>query len=57
LSGGKKTLTVSVEEAEELIEMVKTRNLVLQVGDVERFNSSVIAAIPFINSPIKAATI
>ncbi|GHT49791.1 UDP-N-acetylglucosamine 3-dehydrogenase [Endomicrobiia bacterium] len=46
-----KPFTLNVREAEELIEIAKDRNLVLQVGHVERFNPAVIAAAPFINSP------
>jgi predicted dehydrogenase len=46
-----KPFTLNVAEAEELIEIAKSKNLVLQVGHVERFNPAIIAAAPFINSP------
>ncbi|MDR3195980.1 MAG: Gfo/Idh/MocA family oxidoreductase [Endomicrobium sp.] len=46
-----KPFTLNVAEAEELIEIAKFRNLVLQVGHVERFNPAIIAAAPFISSP------
>ncbi|MDR3306391.1 MAG: Gfo/Idh/MocA family oxidoreductase [Endomicrobium sp.] len=46
-----KPFTLNVAEAEELIEIAKSRNLVLQVGHVERFNPAIIAAVPFISSP------
>jgi predicted dehydrogenase len=46
-----KPFTINVIEAEELIKMAKNKNLVLQVGHVERFNPAVIAASSFINSP------
>jgi predicted dehydrogenase len=46
-----KPFTLSISEAEELIEIAKSKNLVLQVGHVERFNPAIIAAAPFINSP------
>ncbi|MDR1103776.1 MAG: Gfo/Idh/MocA family oxidoreductase [Endomicrobium sp.] len=46
-----KPFTLSVGEAEDLIEIAKSKNLVLQVGHVERFNPAIIAAAPFINSP------
>ncbi|MDR2860572.1 MAG: Gfo/Idh/MocA family oxidoreductase [Elusimicrobiota bacterium] len=46
-----KPFTLSVEEAQELIEISKRNNLILQVGHVERFNPAVIAAAPYINNP------
>jgi predicted dehydrogenase len=46
-----KPFTLNVAEAEELIEIAKSKNLVLQVGHVERFNPAIIAAVPFINKP------
>jgi predicted dehydrogenase len=36
-----KPLTERVEEAEEIIDLARTKNLVLQVGHVERFNPAV----------------
>lgn len=46
-----KPFTSTVEEAEELIALARQKNLILQVGHVERFNPAVIAAQPFINRP------
>jgi predicted dehydrogenase len=46
-----KPFTLNVTEAEKLIEIAKSKNLVLQVGHVERFNPAIIAAAPFIKSP------
>ncbi|MDR1926972.1 MAG: Gfo/Idh/MocA family oxidoreductase [Endomicrobium sp.] len=46
-----KPFTLSVKEAQILIEIAKVGNLVLQVGHVERFNPAVIAAAPFVNGP------
>ncbi|MFH1368268.1 MAG: Gfo/Idh/MocA family oxidoreductase [Elusimicrobiota bacterium] len=46
-----KPFTSTVKEAEELIEISKKKNLVLQVGHVERFNPAVIAAREFIQNP------
>jgi predicted dehydrogenase len=46
-----KPFTLNVAEAEELIEIAKSKNLVLQVGHVERFNPAIIAAAPFIKTP------
>jgi predicted dehydrogenase len=37
-----KPLTEKVEEAEELIELARRKNLVLQVGHIERFNPAVV---------------
>ncbi|GMO64824.1 MAG: Gfo/Idh/MocA family oxidoreductase [Endomicrobiia bacterium] len=46
-----KPFTLNLREAEELIEIARIKNLILQVGHVERFNPAVIAAVPFINNP------
>ncbi len=37
-----KPITVTVEEADELIEIAKQKNLILQVGHLERFNPAVL---------------
>jgi len=46
-----KPVTTSVADADELIELAQKRNLVLQVGHVERFNPAFVAAQPQIESP------
>jgi len=46
-----KPITVTLETANELIELAKERNLVLQVGFVERFNPAVISAKNYIYNP------
>ncbi|AKL97835.1 Gfo/Idh/MocA family protein [Endomicrobium proavitum] len=46
-----KPFTLDVAQAEELIEIAQKKNLVLQVGHVERFNPAIIAAAPFVNNP------
>jgi predicted dehydrogenase len=46
-----KPFTLNIAEAEELIEIAKSKNLILQVGHIERFNPAVMAAAPFINNP------
>lgn len=46
-----KPFTTTVKEAEELIALAQEKDLVLQVGHVERFNPAVIAARPFVKSP------
>ncbi|MDR2676848.1 MAG: Gfo/Idh/MocA family oxidoreductase [Endomicrobium sp.] len=46
-----KPFTLSIIEAEELIKISKNKNLILQIGHVERFNPAVIVASSFINNP------
>ncbi|MFC1501387.1 Gfo/Idh/MocA family oxidoreductase [Elusimicrobiota bacterium] len=46
-----KPFTSTVEEAEELIALAMKKNLVLQVGHVERFNPAVLGAQSYINRP------
>ncbi|MCL2485429.1 MAG: Gfo/Idh/MocA family oxidoreductase [Endomicrobia bacterium] len=46
-----KPFTLKIEEAEELIETAKNKNIILQVGHVERFNPAIIAAAPFVHNP------
>ncbi|OGS17825.1 MAG: hypothetical protein A2219_08195 [Elusimicrobia bacterium RIFOXYA2_FULL_50_26] len=46
-----KPFTSTVDEAEELISLAMEKNLILQVGHIERFNPAITAAIPFINNP------
>lgn len=47
-----KPLTVTVEEADDLVAAADDRQVVLQVGHVERFNPAFQAALPFIQSPV-----
>jgi predicted dehydrogenase len=46
-----KPITVTVAEADELIDIAKCNNLVLQVGHLERFNSAVLALNGVLNEP------
>ena len=46
-----KPLCQKIEEAEELIHLAREKNLVFQVGHVERFNPAVIAAQKYIKEP------
>lgn len=46
-----KPFTVTLEEADELIELARAASVVLQVGHVERFNRAVRAAMPFVDAP------
>ncbi len=47
-----KPITQTVAEADELIEMARLRNLVFQVGHLERFNPAVLALEGVINKPM-----
>jgi predicted dehydrogenase len=56
LSAGKhclieKPLTTILQEAEELISIAKQKNLILQVGHIERFNSAIIGVQKYVNNP------
>jgi predicted dehydrogenase len=46
-----KPITKTLSEADELIEIAKEKNLILQVGHIERFNSAVMAAEPHLKAP------
>ncbi len=46
-----KPLTATVEEAEELIELAQKKQLVLQVGHIERFNPAVVEMAKHVHKP------
>ena len=46
-----KPVTTSVDEAEKLLRLATEKNLILQVGHIERFNSAVQHVRAFINDP------
>jgi predicted dehydrogenase len=46
-----KPITETPAEARELIELAKARQCVLQVGHLERFNSTILAAEPYLTTP------
>lgn len=46
-----KPITKTLEEADELINIAKDKNLILQVGHIERFNPAVRAMEPYLKSP------
>ncbi len=46
-----KPITETPREARELIELAERRGLILQVGHLERFNSAILAAEPYLRSP------
>lgn len=47
-----KPITKTVEEADELLQIAKANQCLLQVGHVERFNSAFQAALPFVKNPM-----
>lgn len=47
-----KPMTVTTEEAEEVVEKAEEKKLVLQVGHLERFNPAVLAIKPFLTAPV-----
>jgi predicted dehydrogenase len=46
-----KPLTATVDEARDLVDLAERRNLILQVGHLERFNPSVMALTPYVQEP------
>lgn len=46
-----KPITKTLSEADELIELARKSNLILQVGHIERFNSAIRAVEPYLNKP------
>ncbi|CAG36666.1 Gfo/Idh/MocA family oxidoreductase [Desulfotalea psychrophila] len=47
-----KPMTVTLKEADELIAIANEKNLILQIGHLERFNPAIIAMQPFLNKPV-----
>jgi predicted dehydrogenase len=45
-------MTVTLSEADELISIAADRNLVFQVGHLERFNPAVVAMKPYLTTPV-----
>lgn len=46
-----KPITKTLEEADELLEIAKKKNVIIQVGHIERFNSAIRAIEPYIKEP------
>jgi len=46
-----KPMTTTIEEADELIQIASSRNLIIQVGHLERFNPAVIALHDIVKNP------
>ncbi len=47
-----KPMTVTLAEADDLIERSEKRNLVFQIGHLERFNAAVQAMAPYLTTPV-----
>jgi predicted dehydrogenase len=47
-----KPMTVTLAEADELIQLAEQKNLILQVGHLERFNPAVLAMKPSLTTPV-----
>lgn len=47
-----KPITTTVEEADDIIAKAEEKNLILQVGHLERFNPAVEAMMPFLTMPV-----
>jgi predicted dehydrogenase len=47
-----KPITATLAEADELVDLAKSKGKLLQIGHVERFNRAVRAAAPHINNPL-----
>lgn len=46
-----KPVTITVEDAENLVKLAEEASVKVQVGHIERFNSAFLAALPYINNP------
>jgi predicted dehydrogenase len=47
-----KPVTVTIEEADDLIKESRLRNLIIQVGHLERYNPAILAASDLFNTPV-----
>jgi predicted dehydrogenase len=47
-----KPITATLEQADEIVALAKSKGTLLQIGHVERFNRAVRAALPYINNPL-----
>ena len=46
-----KPITTTLEEADSLLELARTKGVMVQIGHIERFNRAVRAALPHVHSP------
>ncbi len=47
-----KPITVTLEEADELLALAERRGLTIQIGHIERFNRAIRAALPYVDTPL-----
>ena len=47
-----KPITVTLAEADELLELAEHKGLMIQIGHIERFNRAIRAALPFVDMPL-----
>ncbi len=47
-----KPMTITLEEADDLIARAESKHLILQIGHLERFNPAVLAMEPFLTTPV-----
>lgn len=47
-----KPITVTLEEADELLALAERRGLMIQIGHIERFNRAIRAALPYVDTPL-----
>jgi predicted dehydrogenase len=46
-----KPITTTLEEADELLELARSKGVLIQIGHIERFNRAVRAALPHVHKP------
>ena len=46
-----KPITTTLEEADALLELARTKGAIVQIGHIERFNQAVRAALPYVSKP------
>ena len=46
-----KPITVTLEQADELLALAKQKGVIIQIGHIERFNRAVRAALPYVHEP------
>lgn len=47
-----KPITTTLEQADELIELARSRGVLVQIGHIERFNRAIRAAMPYVEHPL-----
>lgn len=47
-----KPITVTLEEADELLALAERKGLMVQIGHIERFNRAIRAALPYVDAPL-----